>query len=197
MAGQRVPLVTLLALLSCPSPVLADTEYAYTKIELNKCKRTPGGLPDSVLLCPGYAGIAVRISGGEQRTYVSFGDNAKGELANRETLISPNGEGNAIEWRIETSGGSKRPFAAIMRWFTNVAGEKEGEIHRGQVLVVTRLNPGGVCHVGYVDGRANPDANELARKLADERARQFRCGKDQPGTVGRTGPGFAPRELTH
>ena len=99
--------MTVLALLSRCSDRRSwlETEYAYTKIEPDKCKRTPGRLPDGVLLCPGYAGIAVRISGGEQRTYVSFGDNAKGELANRETLTSPNGEGNAIEWRIETSGG--------------------------------------------------------------------------------------------
>ncbi len=36
-----------------------------------------------------------------------------------------------------------------------------------------------MCHVGYVDARANPDANELARKIADEHARAFKCGKDK------------------
>jgi hypothetical protein len=50
--------------------------------------------------------------------------------------------------------------------------------------VVTKLGPGGVCHVGYVDARANPDANELARKLADEKARTFRCGIDKAQSVG-------------
>ena len=49
----------------------------------------------------------------------------------------------------------------------------------GRVLVVTRLNPGGVCHIGYVDARANPDANEIARKLADEKARSFVCEKNK------------------
>jgi hypothetical protein len=48
----------------------------------------------------------------------------------------------------------------------------------GRMLVVTRLNPGGVCHVGYVDART-PGANEAARKLADEKARAFRCGVDK------------------
>ena len=61
----------------------------------------------------------------------------------------------------------------------------------GQVLVVTRLGPGGVCHVGYVDGRANPNANELAAKLADDHARTFKCGKDKPITAGQTGKGFS------
>ena len=57
----------------------------------------------------------------------------------------------------------------------------------GRVLVVTRLDPGGSCHVGYVDARANPDANELARKLADERARTFKCGTDKRIVVGTKG----------
>ncbi len=48
----------------------------------------------------------------------------------------------------------------------------------GRMLVITRLNPGGVCHVGYVDGRT-ADANEKARKIADEKARTFRCEVDK------------------
>jgi hypothetical protein len=73
----------------------------------------------------------------------------------------------------------------------------DGDVVRGQVLVITRLDPGGVCHVGYVDGRANQDANVLARTVADERARAFRCGKDAPDSYGKTGPGFSPRLLMH
>ena len=61
----------------------------------------------------------------------------------------------------------------------------------GRVLVVTRLGPGGVCQVGYVDVGANPDANELARKLADEHARDFRCGKDKRIVLGKTDPDLA------
>jgi hypothetical protein len=151
-----------------------------------------------IWICPGYAGIPVRISSVDARSFVSFGHNAKAELANRETLTSPNGEGNVIEWRIETlPDGKLRPFATIVRWFTAVPSEKGDETHRGQVLVVTRLNPGGVCHVGYVDGRANPDANELARQIADERARKFRCGQDTPDNLGKAGPGFAGRWPIH
>jgi hypothetical protein len=67
---------------------------------------------------------------------------------------------------------------------------KDKEI-KGQVLVVTRLGPGGVCHVGYVDGRANTDANALAQKIADENARKFKCGVDKPSVMGNKGPGFS------
>jgi hypothetical protein len=54
------------------------------------------------------------------------------------------------------------------------------------VLVVTRLGPGGVCHVGYVDARANAaNANELARQIADEHARTFKCATDKPVILGK------------
>jgi hypothetical protein len=77
--------------------------------------------------------------------------------------------------------GSARPFATILRWTTRTADDAERDDGKstGQTLVVTRLNPGGVCHVGYVNARS-PGANEAARKLADERARQFKCGVDDP-----------------
>jgi hypothetical protein len=38
-----------------------------------------------------------------------------------------------------------------------------------------------------VDRVANPDANALARKAADESARSFKCGIDQPLIVGQRG----------
>jgi hypothetical protein len=172
------------------------TEYVYTKVDLKACKHTGGKAAEDygVWVCPGYAGISVRISAGDQRVFVSYGPKAKGELANRETLLSFNGEGSTIEWRIDPE--TKKPFAAIMRWSTTVSDDK-GDITRGQVLVVTRLGTGNVCHVAYVDGRANPDANELARKAADERARTFKCGVEAPDSVGKTGPGYSPRWLMH
>jgi hypothetical protein len=39
------------------------------------------------------------------------------------------------------------------------------------LLAVTRLAPGQVCHVAYIDVKANFNANEPARKAADETAR--------------------------
>ncbi len=171
-------------------------EHVYTTVDLKACKHTAGKAEEyyGVWICPGHAGISVRISGGDQRVFVSYGPKAKGELANRETLLSFNGEGSTIEWRIAPE--TKKPFAAIMRWSTTVTADN-GAITRGQVLVVTRLGLGGVCHVAYVDGRANPDANELARKAADERAPKFKCGVDAPDSVGQTGPGYSPRWLMH
>jgi hypothetical protein len=55
------------------------------------------------------------------------------------------------------------------------------------MLAVTRLAPGPVCHVAYIDVKANPNANELARKAADETARSFLCGKDAVKVIGASG----------
>lgn len=55
------------------------------------------------------------------------------------------------------------------------------------MLVVTRLPPGPVCHVAYIDAIANPNSNELARKAADDFARSFRCGKDEVKIIGGRG----------
>ena len=66
--------------------------------------------------------------------------------------------------------------------------DKQGRPNTKAMLVVTRLPPGPVCHVAYVDAIANPNANELARKAAADFARGFPRGKDEvkvSGTRGR------------
>jgi hypothetical protein len=81
-----------------------------------------------------------------------------------------------------------------MRWTTAIPVDDpkvENGTYRGEVLVVMRLGPGGVCHVGYVDARQNANASELARTIVDRHARLFRCGKDKPIVLGAKGPGFS------
>jgi hypothetical protein len=48
-----------------------------------------------------------------------------------------------------------------------------------------------VCRVGFVDARANPNANALAQKIVDEHARTFQCSGDKPIVLGEKGPGFS------
>ena len=172
------------AILSDPAAAQA-VEYAYTQFDADKCRHTRGRDVEDYgsWLCPGYADIPVRLSAGDQRMFVSFGRNAAKEIAAGETFPGFNSAyKGTIEWRLERRpDGSLRPFATILRW--NLM--SEADMNRGdgkatgQMLVVTRLGPGGVCHVGYVDGRT-PGANDAARKIADEKARGFRCGKDDP-----------------
>jgi len=151
----------------------------YTQYDTKKCRHKPGKDVEDYgsWRCPGYAGIPVLVSAGDQRMQISFGRNAANEHAASETLRPFNNayEGT-IEWRLEKlPNGKTRPFATILRW--NVRQEGDERVSTGRTLVVTRLGPGGVCHVGYVDGR-DPKANELARQLADRHARGFRCGVD-------------------
>jgi hypothetical protein len=186
----------VLAMLAA-SPAMAETvESATTPFVVDKCRHKAGTEPEDggTWRCPGLGGIAVVMAEGDARVYVSYGPRASREPAASETLAALNGEGKSIEWRIAREGSKRRPFATIMRWTTAVVTDdpkvEDGTV-RGEVLVVTRLGSGGVCHVGYVDGRQNPNADDLAREIADKRARSFRCGKDKPIVLGNTGPGFS------
>lgn len=182
----------VLALASAPAASQA-IEYLYTKFDAKKCKHTKGREVEDYgsWLCPGLGNIPVRLSAGDQRMFVTYGNWKKDDIAAEQTLPGFNDayEGT-VEWRIEKSAdGKTRPFATILRWNFVTAEDQEratGPIKpSGRMLVVTRLGPGGVCHVGYVDARANPDANELARRIADEHARPFRCGKDKRIVLGK------------
>ncbi len=164
----------------------------YTTFDSKQCRHTPGkGAEDyGSWRCPGHGGIDVVFSAGDQRMQVSFGRNAAREPAAKQTFPAFNSAyQGTVEWRIEAlPDGKTRPFATILRW--NVKLEDDERDTTGRVLVVTRLGPGGVCHIGYVDARANPDANALAAQLADDKARTFQCDKDKPATLGKTTPGL-------
>jgi hypothetical protein len=180
----------------CGSASAQETASAYTNIDANhQCSHARGTAVEDYgsWHCKGYAGIGVWLSAGDQRMYVSFGPRAATEIATRETLAPFNDfYKGVIEWRLEKQqDGKARPFAAIARWNVARAADnlgKKGKIS-GRVLVVTRLGPGAVCHVGYVDALANANANDLAREIADKHARAFECGKDKPVILGKVEPG--------
>jgi hypothetical protein len=180
-----------LAFLMVSGPAGAAETSAYTQVDIVKdCPHRPGKEPEDYgdWRCKGYGGVPMRVSAGDQRMFVSFGRRAEREPAATETL-TPMAEfyKGTIEWRLADG----RPFAAIMRWNYKTEADRETRAASGRVLVVTRLPPGPVCHVGYVDARANPDANELAREIADKTAKGFVCGRDAPVILGKVGPGAA------
>ena len=139
-------------------------------------------------VCDGLAGYPVHFSEYDLRQFVAFGpvgpdDRTPGGFAQF------NRTGERVEWRLRNG----RPYATILRWFIenmNDDGLPDAK-SLGQVLVVSTVaQPGSPrsCPVGYVDARANSDANEIARRVADGIAPGFRCGVDQPvyhGNVGR------------
>jgi hypothetical protein len=180
------------------SPAIGETiESATTRFDVDKCAHKAGheAEDEGEWHCVGYAGIPVLMTAGDVRVYISYGAKAAREPAAAQTLAAPNGEGKSIEWRlVRELGRNGRAFATIMRWSTAIPVDDpkvENGTYRGEILVVTRLGPGGVCHVGYVDARQNANAIELAREIADRHARTFRCGKDKPIVLGDKGPGFS------
>ncbi|MGJ0424854.1 hypothetical protein [Methylocystis sp.] len=174
---------------SFASAAAQDISSAYTKLDVRRdCAHRPGNAVEDYgdWRCKGYAGMPMWLGAGDQRMYVSFGSKAKDEPAAGETLAPFNDfYKGVVEWRLADG----RPFATIMRWNVKRAADMENREVRGRALVVTRLPPGAVCHVGYVDALANPSANALAREIADKHARDFACGKDRPIVLGKITPG--------
>jgi hypothetical protein len=164
---------------------------SYTSTAPKDCRvRSAGnGVDDSTIrVCPGKDGLVVVISEDDLRETVSVGRNRLGASKEpaAQTWFGPfNSTTNTIEWR----AANGRPYAIIQRWHIadNADQDKDGRPIAKPMLAVTRLSPGAVCHVAYVDVQANPNANELARKAADEIARHFKCGKDEVKTVGNSG----------
>jgi hypothetical protein len=147
------------------------------------------GVDDSTIrVCPGKNGLIVLIAEDDLRESVSVGRNrlAASREPAAQTWFGPfNSTTNTVEWR----AANGRPYAIIQRWHIadNADRDKDDRPIAKPMLAVTRLAPGAVCHVAYIDVQANPNANELARKAADEIARNFKCGTDKVKTVGNSG----------
>lgn len=182
--------VVISALLGPASAAEAERPVSvYTTFDAKRCPHERGrGEEDyGSWSCPGLRGLKVLLSAGDQRMHVTFGPGTKDNLALSQTFSGFNHvyEGT-VEWRLSGS----RPLATILRWQVMKSSDlRDGPSQpSGRVLVVTRLGPGGTCHVGYVDAQLNPNANELARQIADETAPNFRCGRDKRVTKGVTSP---------
>jgi hypothetical protein len=169
------------------SPANAQTfSSSYTSTAPKDCRTI--GKPENgstKQVCPGKSGLVVLISEDDLRQTVSVGPNhmaASKEPAAEAGFAPFNSSGNTVEWRAVDD----KPFAIIQRWLISDT-DKAGSPISKPMLAVTRLPPGPVCHVAYIDGQANRNANELARQAADEFARDFKCGKDEVKVIGEKG----------
>ena len=182
--------VLFAAALGLISPADAQTfTSSYTSTAEKNCrsvgKPRDGG---ATQVCPGKSGLVVVISEDDLRQTVSVGPTqaAAAKEPAAQTWFAPfNSTANTVEWRMADG----QPFAIIQRWLIadNDDGDKSGTPANKPMLAVTRLPPGPVCHVAYVDGQANRNANEVARQAADEFARHFKCGQDEVKVVGEKG----------
>lgn len=174
---------TALLAFAAAAPARAEIQSTYTDVDLNECTVLESTEFGVTWACPGYKGYPVWIAEGDLRFFVSYGFGAPDQPAASQTLGPFNTLGPRIEWRMSNETGDWQPFATILRYIT------ESETYRGEALVVTRLGPDGVCQVAWIDARANPDANQMARDAADTIAPLFACGQ-QPLVLGAGGVSF-------
>ncbi|KFB08582.1 hypothetical protein [Nitratireductor basaltis] len=142
--------------------------------------QAPDGEGDwSQLLCEGYKGYPVFLSYSDARESVFYGIPPEGEDQPVWESFTPfNSVGKKVEWRLMSYGGKTIPLATIHRW--TVVSDLDEEM---EVLVVEKVGQPQAregCAVGYVAATGNENANEAARRIADNQVFDFACGADQP-----------------
>ncbi|MCA0433308.1 MAG: hypothetical protein LCH46_08590 [Proteobacteria bacterium] len=169
------PLALLTAMLALSLSASAENTSTYTTYDLDKCRVISEPAQDEEFAgtwgCAGYQNkpdYQIVFSEGDLRSLVSFGKDGKTHCAASETFGGFNSVNNTVEWRAKDG----KPFAAIQRWRVSYDPDDSSKIR--EWLVVTRIEPGNSCHIGYVLG-ALPKANELARTLADSVAATTSC----------------------
>ena len=173
-------------------------ESVYTDTKLDKCEdliKDPTQIESDMGVasykCAGYKDYPFYFDEEDVRQSTYFGYLSADILrAGGETFSAFNHVGDKIEWRLDDKGV---PRATILRYFMEHQNPATNELDKafyGQILVISRVGqPDDMtgCVTAYVDALANKDANDLARKLADEQAPGFPCGKEKPVFHGKVG----------
>lgn len=174
-------------------------ESAYQDLNLDKNCKAYGPADendDSVSLkCNGYKKYPVWFSEGDLRQSIFYGHVGKWfEAGAFKSFGSFNHYGGTIEWLVDKGVA----VAAVTRFFVENS-EDSAPAKQGQVLVISKVGQKGVgeaCVIGYVDARANKDPNALARKVAGDVAKTFKCRSDEPVYHGVQGPTAGPPSRT-
>ena len=136
------------------------------------------------LACSGYRGYPVLVAYDDARESLYYGFPASDMTSAWESFVGFNSAADRIEWRIESKGDTAVPFAVIhRRSISNPQDEKKPV----EVLLVAKVGQPDArqgCTVGLVLATGNPQANEQARRIADDQARSFECGADERVTMG-------------
>jgi len=179
----------LLAMTISTVSLAAAPESRFTSIANKDCRFDPisdevGGADDQQKTCAGPDGIMVLVNAYETRVRIGFRW-PKGRGSGEPVwAVEAWSAGFVIDWRGTKGANGFVPYAATVRMkFAKDYGAEVGD----QVLAVIRIADGEACLMGAVDARANRNANELARTIADT-ATSFVCGKDRPKIGGITTP---------
>ncbi len=174
-----LPVVALL----CAPAAAADIRSEYTDMDIEtSCSAfavAEEGGDFASFVCPGWRGYPVLVHVADLRESVFYGFPPSGVEPVWESFAAFNSTGPKIEWRIETEGERQVPIATIHRWFVSDPDDPE---KKTEVLAIEKVGQVGVgegCTVGLVVASGNAKANETARRIADEQARDFACGADE------------------
>jgi len=186
---MRALLIPLALAGFCQAAYAGDISSAYTDLDSKKdcvtyAQAEQGDGDWANLACSGYRGYPVLINYDDARESVYYGFPFDDMTAVWESFSAFNGSGPKVEWRIETKGDIAVPFAAIHR---RSVSDPQDEKKSTDVLVVAKVaqpEQHEGCTVGLVLATGNPQANDQARKLADEKAKTFACGKDKREVIG-------------
>lgn len=174
------PFAIVVALAGLSLPVSAqDLRSEYTRLDQNedcfvvaRAEEDDGDWAD--LVCPGYAGYPYVIRYGDGRETVTYGFATGSGMTSFAPFNYSNG---TVEWLVRTEGETKRPVAAIQRWFL---ANGDGA-WATQILVVSKVGQpedgAQACVVGYVAAGDGAPANVRARELAGY-AEDFDCDLD-------------------
>lgn len=181
--------------IAATSTAAAQNTSQYTSVAAKTCKKfenakAAGDEIAATFDCKGLPGYSVLVGEDDLRTVVAIGlnrANAKEQPSFGQGFAPFNSVHDTLEWRIDAK--TKKPFATIQRWriADNENLDKDDRPKTAGLLVVTRIPPGASCHVAYIDVAANEYPNELAKKAADELAKNFDCAKDKVHIVGSKG----------
>lgn len=154
---------------------LTGLASTYSTLDLDKCKLVDEETEEGTSAewqCGGFGDTPLIIEEGDGRFDVDAG--TKNEAF--ETIGAFNSLGDNVEWRLNNGV----PFAIIFR-YQDATEEAKGRT----VLAVEKVGSAGApgCRVAQVAGDV-PDANQVARDLADSNAADFACGTSELAVVG-------------
>ena len=182
-------LVPLVLASLCRAAHAGEISSVYTDLDWKKdcvtyAQAEEGDGDWASLACSGYRGYPVLIAYDDARESLFYGFPPSDMTPVWESFAGLNSAGPELEWRIETKGDVAVPFAVIHR---RSISNPDDENKPTEVLVVAKVAQPEIydgCTVGLVLATGNPAANDQARKVANEQARTFACGKDKRVVIG-------------
>ena len=174
---MRKIVVAIALCLAAASALAGDITSAYTKYNIDKCKRISASVEESFgsFTCKGYAGFEIYWAEGDLRTFMAYGANGFEHCSAQQTFGRFNSIIPTVEWRVENG----MPFAAIQRW---IVSDLDDASKTTSWLGVTKIETANSCRVAIIQGSL-PHANDKAREVADAMARSFDCQKDKAAVI--------------